>query len=602
MKAKGGYMGQLLFVDLSNRKTWSNDSHMEHVNDFIGGSGLGTKLLYESVSQEVDPLDPENLLIFLTGPLTGTAAITSARHAVVARSPLTGLIGESDSGGSWGFYLKASGYDGIVFTGASETPVYLLATDDKVEIIEASELWGIDTFDTDQILKSKHGKVAVACIGQGGENLVSFASIMNEGRDARAAGRTGLGAVMGSKNLKAVVVGGKRITPVNNNESLKTSVKRITPQVVKKTKRRKIYGTADGIVPAAALADLPVKNWRIGSWIKEAEKISGNILTEKYLTGRYHCKGCPIGCGRKVASLHERVLTVAGPEYESIAGFGSMVLITDLQSINYATELCNRYGLDVISTASTIAFAMEATENNVFFDDIKPEWGKPADVIGLINKIAFRDGVGNLLAKGTREAAKLIGGNAFKWAVQSKGLELAFHDPRALSSLAIAYATSPRGGCHRGMTHSIERSAMPELGFEEPFGAHHMAGKAEASAKMQDYAAIFNSLKLCHFLMDGTEVTDIVSWYNSVTGHEDSLEQFLQKGERIFNLQRLINLKYGATGADDSLPDRIFEPFINGAAEGYVPPLKDMLIEYYNVRGWDKQGIPENWKLRMLNL
>ena len=603
-----GYMGQVLRVDLTTGQVAVEPLNPDLARLYIGGGGLAARILYDETNASTDPLGPENRLIFMTGPLTATRVPTSSRHAVVARSPLTGIYGESDSGGSWGAALKGAGFDGIVIEGQSPEPVYLFLHDGEASLLSGKEIWGQDTYEADEALKQVHGGQCVtACIGPAGENLVPFASIMNDGRHARAAGRAGMGAVMGSKRLKAIVVAGNRKPRFSDDTALLESVRRLSPLIRKKRANLSDFGTAGGIVTNAALGDMPAGNWRVGDWIAGAQRLSGERMAETILTGRYHCHGCPIGCGRvvKITSGPHAGVDGAGPEYEALAGLGSLCLMDDLEAVAHANERCNRLGLDVMSTGSAIAFALEAHERGILPAPrgIPLEWGRADTVLALVEEIAARRGLGELLSLGVRRAAERLGLRNDDLVLHVKGLEPAFHDPRALSSLAVAYATHPRGACHRGNSHGLERQSLPELGYPQPLDRFAIEGKGIAAARMQDYMALFDSLKLCQFIFASVQVADVVGWVNAVTGWEMSMEELLQAGERLVNLKRMYNVRLGVSRKDDALPQRFLKMALSdGGTKGFVPRLEPMLDEYYAHRGWNTDGIPSTEKLRELAL
>lgn len=608
-----GYAGKILFIDLSQQKSSVEPLDESLARKYIGGSGLGAYFLHKYTGPETDPLGPENLLVMMTGPFTGTRIPTSGRHAVVAKSPLTGIWGESDVGGSWGAALKRAGFDGIIFRGRAEKPVYVLVTNDRVEILEATHLWGKDAFESDSILKSTHGERTVtACIGQAGENLVKFAAVITDGRDARAAGRCGMGAVMGSKNLKAVAVIGSGRVSCAREDALNASVREVVPKMVATAKHLSTYGTGGGLPTMEFLGDMPIRNWAIGKWEEGAQKISGQAMASQMLVGRYHCDSCPIGCGR-VVRIHSgpyAPVDGAGPEYETLAMLGANLLVDNLEAICKANELCNRLGLDTISTGGVIAFAIEAFERGILkkedTDGLELRWGNADAVIALIQKIARREGIGAILAEGTRYAARHFGGLAPEFAVETKGLDLPAHDPRAYNSVGLAYATSARGACHlSGFTHMFEKSvAVPELGYPEIQDRFGVEGKGRFTALLQDLMCMFDSLKLCKFAMAaGVTVTHCVEWLRFVTGWDVGLEEFMKTGERLFNLKRIYNVKHGISRKDDTLPPRILTlKRREGGAANNLPPLGELLSQYYQHRGWDEFGIPSPEKLRELGL
>lgn len=609
-----GYMGKILWIDLSKEILEEKIISPEIARKYIGGTGLSAYLLMKYLESEPeklppDPLDEKSPLIFLTGPLTGTKAPYSGRYSVVGRSPQTGIWGESDSGGSFGVRLKAAGYDGIVVLGKAKAPVYLWINEKGVEIREANWLWGKDTYETHSLVQSvTNEKAGIICIGLAGENMLNIASIMAEGTEGRAAGRVGLGAVMGSKKLKAIAASGSIPVPVHDQERLYKSVKSVIPNIVHGTKRYNKYGTAGGVVGNAALGDMSSKNWEIGDWMDGAEKIGGDVLNQNYLVGRYYCPGCATGCGRRVNISRGKYkeTVAAGPEYETLAGFGSQLLISDPEIVIEANDLCNRYGLDTISTSGVIAFAMEGVEKGLIKNiEGNPSlvWGNGEAVIDLIHKIVQGEGLGKVLGFGVKTAAQAIGKEAEDFAIHVKGLEPPYHDPRALSSLAVAYATHWRGACHRGLSHSLERAANPQLGYEKVLDRFEQVGKGISTAKMQNYAELYNCLKLCQMIVSVVKITEVLEWLNSVTGWEMDMEEFLKAGERSINLKRLYNQRCGVTGEQDTIPKRFLkEPFSSGGAADFVPDLELMLNEYYSFRGWSTEGNPEMEILRSLEL
>jgi len=605
----GGYMGRFLRVNLTARRIADATIPEATLRAYIGGSGLGARLLFDETTRTTDPLGPENRLLFLSGPLTGTIIPTSGRHAVVAKSPL-GIWGEADCGGTFGYELKRAGIDGIVFEGQADDPVYLLIADGAVSLEDARGIWGRDTFETQDILRARHGdRLAVTCIGPGGERLAPIAGIMNDGQSARAAARGGLGAVMGSKRLKAIAVFGARRVPVIHDDRLRPLVKQMALRIKEKTQSFRDYGTAGGVLAGAAIGDMPIQNWRRGTWEVGIEQLSGQAMAETILTGRYFCKACTIGSGREIEVKDGPYAGVkgGGPEYETLAGLGSMCLVDDLKAVAKANELCNRYGIDTISTGSVIAFAMEASERGLLRpgddDGLDLTWGNAETVIALVEKIGKREGIGDLLANGVRFVARQLGGEAYKFALEVKGLELAFHDPRSLSALAAGYATYSRGACHRSYSHYLERNTLPELGFEKPLDRHATERKGVATAVMQDYGGLYNSLKLCHFIMRGVAVQEIVDCLNSVTGWDMDVQEFLRAGERASNLKRLYNVRLGMSRKEDTLPYRILhEALPDGGAANYLPNLDAMLDEYFAFREWTQDGIPTRPKLEALGL
>ena len=610
-----GFMGKILRVDLTTGEITTETPEPSLYRKYIGGVGLGAYYLYNETDEKTDPLGPENRLIFTVGPFNGTGIPSSGRHSVVAKSPLTGIWGEADVGGHWGNKLKAAGYDGIIVQGESADPVYINITEEDVKIEDASFLWGRDAFETDSELKAKCGSSCVVqCIGQGGENLVKFAAIMADGTAARTAGRCGLGAVMGAKKLKAIVVDGKIKTEVAEPAALKEEIKIISKFQVENRGGMHEHGTCEGLIGNELSGDLPVKNWKLGAWGGKSELVTGEVMTEKYLTGRFHCGNCVVGCGRtiEVQSGPYSVQESAGPEYESICCLGPNTLVENMEAIIKANDLCNRYGIDTVSAGSVIAFAMECYEYGL----IKAEdargleilWGSDETLIELINRIAFRRDIGDLLAEGVRSAADKIGGLATEFAVHVKGLEFPAHEPRVSNGTALSFATSNRGACHLADLNSRyyeKKLVMPEIGQTAPHGTLTVEGKGEFVAGLQNVSGLYDCLKMCKFMVwfgvDNPSI--LLKWLNQITAWGKTMEEFLEAGERIFNLKRLYNVKNGISRKDDSLPLRIqYSPRGEGGDGDHLPPLPEMLDQYYTARGWNEFGIPTDETKERLQL
>jgi aldehyde:ferredoxin oxidoreductase len=564
--------------------------------------------------EKTNPLGPQNPLIFMTGPFTGTGVPLSGRHAVVSRSPLTGIFGESDVGGTWGAHLKKAGFDGIIIVGQSEKPVYLWIHDGKWEIRNASHLWGKDTYEVDPLLKKEtHEKAVVSSIGQAGENRVLLAAIMTDGRDGRAAGRCGMGAVMGSKNLKAIVVHGTGSVPVYHSENIARLPKEFGALINKNAENFRKYGTSGGLSVFESMGTLPLQNWKfVGRWEESAEKINGFTMSETVLTGRYFCDACVLGCGRRVKVEKGPYAGVdgAGPEYETLALLGSNCLIDNLEALCYANELCNRYGLDTISLGGAVAFGMEAYEKGLIDQEdtggIELRWGNAEALMEMIRQIAQNKGLGKTLGKGVKKAAEEVGNNSIEFAMHTKGLEFPAHDPRGYNAGAVGFATSSRGACHlSGLSHTFERMLKsPEIGIPEPLDRFQAEGKGVLTAKSQNVMGMMDSLKLCKFILfGGVTLTHIVKWYGDVTGREMTIDEFMKTGERIFNLKRLYNTRLGISRKDDTLPFRslTFKRVGKGLTP-HLPPLGEMLSEYYEYRGWSEDGIPTAEKLKELGL
>ena len=608
------YFNRIIRVNLTDNIISKESLEEKVLRKFIGGSGLGAKLLYEEVKAGVDPLSPQNKVFFLTGLFCGANIPTSDRLSAVTKSPLTRIFAESDVGGFWGYELKKAGYNGIIIEGKSNNPIYIYINDSNIEIRNAKHLWGKGTYEVDEMLKKELlSNIQVMSIGPAGERLVKFASIMTGGRDGRALGRCGIGAVMGSKNLKAIVVKGSQKTEVFDKVRLIESIKSIANGIKEATVSMTRYGTAGGVIYHEGHGNFPLKNWKMGRWPEGAKNISGHRMAETILVKNYRCRGCIIGCGRvvKIEKGLYKGVDGAGPEYETIGNLGGLCLVDNLEAIAYANELCNQYGMDTISTGAVIAFAMELYENGIITkqdtDGLEVNFGSVETLIELIKMIADRRGIGKILGEGVRNAAREIGGLAGEYAIHVKGLEFPAHDPRAYNGLALSYATSNRGACHlAGFTRPFESSlSIPELGYDKPHNRYIIDGKGEFVAKMQNLMCIFDSLKLCKYLLSsGIKINTIIEWMKYAIGWEDySFEELMITGERIYNIKRLFNIKCGISRKDDMLPMR----FLTEKREGpgiitNLPHLGKMLNDYYNYRDWSEEGIPKESKLKKLDL
>lgn len=608
-----GYHGRILTVDLTSNTVRTEEISEELARKFIGGSGLAAHYLMEMTTPDTAPFDPENPLIFMTGPFCGTKIPLSGRHAVVARSPLSGAWGESEVGGHWGEAFKATGYDGLIVTGRANCPVYLWIHEDGVEIRDASHLWGRDTVSTeDSVRQATHPQAQVSSIGPAGERLVRFAAIISNGKDGRAAGRTGMGAVMGSKNLKAVAAYGKKPTPVKDAEALGAVIKEILQPLAQGTAGMKKYGTSGGAAGHEALGNFPIKNWVQARWPEGVAKINGVVQAETMLTSRFYCGQCIVGCGRVVAVKEGEYAPVegAGPEYETVGMLGGMCLVDNLEAIAQANQLCNRYGIDTISTGAAIAFAMECWERGLITaadtDGVELTWGNHRAMVEMVRQIGERRALGKLLGEGVKRAAEAMGGEALDFAHHVKGLEPPAHDPRAYHGVALSYATSNRGACHlQGFTHGFERAlTMEDLGYPEPHHRHQQEGKALFVKQLQDLMCQFDALKICKFAMiGGLKARHLVDFIRHLTGWDMTLDELMVTGERMYNLKRLYNLRCGLTRHDDRLPKRFLTlPREGEGLEVKFPPLDEMLSEYYEVRGWDSDGVPTAATLIRLGL
>ncbi|UCE54325.1 MAG: aldehyde ferredoxin oxidoreductase family protein [Desulfobacterales bacterium] len=613
---KSGYMEKILDIDLAERKVKTIDFPEIVKKQYIGGSGLAAWYLHnETEPAKIDPLGPENTFVLLTGPVCNTPVYSSSRYEACAKAPLTGVWGEANSGGKVAQDLKSTGYDGLIIRNASEKPVRIFISEDKVDISAAGQLAGKDAYEMEQVLKSESGKkVNFVGIGQAGEKMVPIAALMNDGADGRAAGRGGLGAVLGSKNVKAIVVAkGSLSTPVNDREALMASIKEHKEDMKELPASLREFGTAGVITPNEESGDLPIKNWAQGSWREGAQKISGPTMNRTILTKRYNCGRCAIGCGRvvKVDGGPYAVAEGPGPEYETLAMIGSNCLVDNLEAIAKANELCNRYGLDTIAAGAVIAFGMEAYDRDLISkndtDGVELVWGNADAMLEMIKAIGENRGFGKILGQGVRKAAEIIGGNAVEFANHVKGMEVPAHDPRARFSNAIGYATCNRGACHLsvfGMDFESGLEPPAGIGFDQPQDPYEVEAKAEFSVVMQDLMSVFDALTVCKFVVfGGVGVPSLVHWLNCITGWDYDVDSLLKTGTRIFTLKRLYNNRLGIGRKDDTLPPRLTDfPRDSGGSKDRIPPLGKLLNDYYKLRKWNELGKPTAEALKELGI
>ncbi len=504
----------------------------------------------------------------------------------------------------------------LVIQGKSENPVYIYIEDNEVKIREARNIWGMDAYQsTDQIREEiREPRASVATIGQAGEKLVKIACIVVDKHSF--AGRCGLGAVMGSKNLKAVVVKGSKEIPVSNLSQLKDYNRKYFQEIHKASTENmfRTHGTPGGLVTCEQFGDMPIKYWTGDTWPEGAEKIGAPNYTEVLYAKPLPCLYCPIGCHRNIEIKEptEYKLKGVGPEYETLGMLGTNLLIDDVKAISVANDLCNRLGMDTISAGACIGLAMECYEKGIISKKdtagMELRWGDPNVLITLIKQIGNKEGFGSIFSGGTLAAAKVIGNNALELVAHVKGLDFAAHDPRACWGLVATYATGTRGACHqRGATEDVEMGGwcIPEIGITKELAQFfNPKGKALVAVKMQDYCAWINSLVLCLFMPSGGNLsfTSILNIFNSITGWNWDIEEAMLCGERIFTLQRLINLRDGYNSKDDALPPKMFIPAKEGFRAGKLPPVKDLLSEYYELRKWNDKGQPSEEKLHDLEL
>ena len=610
-----GFTGQLLRINLTDRTHAVEPINEDWARDFVGGRGLGARYLFDEMDPRVDPLAPENKLVFATGPLTGTSASCGARYMVITKGPLNGTITTSNSGGHWGPQLKFAGYDLLIIEGAADRPVYLWIGDGVVEIRDAARLWGRSVWETEDRLREEIGvpDASIASIGQAGENLVRFACIMNDKH--RAAGRNGVGAVMGAKKLKAIAVHGTGSVTLADPAgfhkaqwALKAKLKEspITGEGLP------TYGTAVLLNVINESGAMPTRNYRQAQ-MERAEDISGERLREAHTLRNKACFACTIACGRVTrvsAEGQDRHLMYTsprnwrvpgeGPEYENLWSLGADTDVSDLDAVIKAAFLCNEYGMDPISLGATIAAAMEMYETQTVDEIVTGmplPFGDADALVALTHRTALREGFGNELAEGSKRMCEKFGRPEFF--MGSKGMEFPAYDPRAIQGMGLAYATSNRGGCHlRAYTVSAEI-----LGVPEKLDPAITEGKAALVKEFQDGSAAVDATGLCAFLTFGITLEDVLPQLCAATGFDYTLESLVEAGERIFNLERQWLLRAGFTGADDALPRRItHEPIPAGPTAGQVNRLAEMLPEYYQLRGWSSDGVPGADKLRALGL
>jgi len=588
-----GWMGKIVRVNLSTSKIFHQKLDENIAKNFVGGRGLGVKVLYNELKPKTNPLSPENKIIFATGPVTGTKAPTSGRYCVVSKSPLTGTIFDSHSGGFWGPELKFAGYDAIIIEGRAEAPVYIWINNETVEIRDASEVWGQDThITTEKLMKETDSNAKVACIGPAGERQVLLAAIINDKH--RAAGRGGLGAVMGSKNLKAVVVRGTSRVDVADEEEF-SEILDESLMVIRKNpitdKSLPTLGTAVLVNLVNEHGMYPTRNFQEGVF-EDAEGISGEKITETILVGRRACYACPIACGRVTKTSEKEG---EGPEYETAWAFSAQCGINDLMSVTHANYLCNELGLDTISTGNTIGCAMEMSQNGFLKEKI--EFGDANKLVELVEKIALKEGIGKELAEGSKRFAEKYG--CPELAMQVKGLEIPAYDPRGAQGHALAYATSNRGGCHlRAYLIGPEILGTPAL-----VDRFKPDGKADLVVNFQNLFAALDSMILCVFTSFALNPNHYAKFLRTITGLTFTDEDLMKIGERVWNLERLFNIREGFGRRDDTLPPRFLKtPLPEGGSRGRTVFLDKMLKEYYDLRRWDSEGVPLKSKLRELGI
>ncbi|MEW6545694.1 MAG: aldehyde ferredoxin oxidoreductase family protein [Bacillota bacterium] len=628
-----GYHGRYLEVDLTRGQVEVRAWPSSWAERFVGGSGLGAWLIYQELGSALaglHPLEAASPLVFATGPLTGSGLPGTARSVVCALSPLTGIWGEANAGGNFGPALRWAGWDGILIRGRAVRPCWLEITDRGAQIHPGEDLWGRDTYETTLALleRAPRGSLAaVGCIGPAGERRAPLAAIIHN--RGHAFGRTGMGAVMGSKNLKAIAVWGRTPPPVADpalfREVRTRMLEKIREHIV--TQSLSFAGTASSIDLSSLSGDLPVRNWSRPTWAG-VEAINATSY-ESILVGKESCFGCPVGCKRRVRVGPPQPgrpggpwqAEGPGPEYETLAALGSLLEVGDLGAIACANELCNRAGLDTISLGATLAMATELDEVGLLPPEmtggLRLRWGDAAAMVEAVRRAAGGEGLGRWLEQGTRRLAAALldhhGGRGDgvaavigEAAVHVKGLEVPMHDPRANHGMALAYATSYRGACHVSeINYFLEQGAatMPGLGLGEPLPGPSAGGKAPVVVAAQDFTGLAcNCLLFCYFILVALDDTDVCQAVEAVTGRAWTVGALREAGERVWMLKRLINTARGVTRRDDRLPARLLRAFDEGPVAGSSPDLESMLDEFYRLRGLDEQGIPRPETLARLGL
>jgi len=609
MALKGGHWGKILCVDLSSEETGVRTFDDDFARKYLGGVGLAARIIYENVTKDTNPLGPGNVLVFATGPYQATNIASSGRCAVAAKSPLTGYWGESSGGSKIGPELKRAGFDAVAITGKARKPVYLWVSDGKAEIRDGSEFWGLDTAQVTDALQRAVGskKVAVSSIGPAGESLVRFACIANDKHGYF--GRCGLGAVMGSKNLKALVVNGTLKPPIANPDKLNDIYKRVLKNV-KETDFVKLFrkhGQASDVERCYVEGLLPLKNFGQGVW-PEAEQLFCPRFTDELQAKAWACPYCVMGCHRRITNPEYKSET-GGPEYETIGMIGSNLLVEDLGAIVRANDLCNLYGMDTIELGGVLGWAFECYEKGLITkedtDGIELKWGSGEALVEMTEKIAKRDGIGNLLAEGLRAGVERIPGSK-PYAVEVMGQSVAAHDPRAYFGQTVPTIASTRASCHiHGWSEAVELASplIPELGINERLDRFDAAKKGYAGAIYQDVFQVWNSFIWCiNYSGANVPLTDELNILNAITGWDVTPKEAQKIGERIVCLQHMFNLGMGLVPEKDNvMPERLTVPLKEGGTAGKVPPWQAILKEYWETKDWPN-GIPTKNKLAELGL
>jgi len=614
------YNGKILHVDLTEGRSWVEEPEELIYRKYLGGGALATHFMLRDIKPGIDPLGPENKLIFMTSVINGLPLSGANRYTAAAKSPLTGGFGEAEAGGYWGPELKRSGFDGIIVHGESPTPVYLYVHDGECEIRDASKYWGKLAGEVQDELEEdlKDKRIAVLQCGPAGENKVLYAAIVNQLRHFH--GRAGLGAVMGSKKLKAVVVRGRERIAPENREDANGVLRWFREHYDHETDGMHLHGTAGGVESLDADGILPTNNFRNGSF-EHAKAISGITMSNTILVNRGTCFSCSVACKREV-EVEERGVSAkyGGMEYEIIGALGSLCGVGDMAAVAEASQWVNRYVMDGISTGVSIAWAMECYEKGILTkedtDGIDLTWGNADAMIAMIHKIGKREGIGDILADGVKRAAERIGKGSEKFALHVKGQEFPMHEPRGKTSLTLAYAVSPTGADHMEAPHDpdfeglgVLDNGLSEAGLIEPVDRLDLGPrKVKTFLYAQTVWGLYNSVGMCDFVgmpIGALKLHALVDYVNAATGWDMSAWELMKVGERSNTMSRLYNLREGFTSADDNLPQRMFEPLQNGKLEGVAidkTQFADALQLYYQMAGWGDDGVPTKAKLAELDL
>ncbi|MEM1540001.1 MAG: aldehyde ferredoxin oxidoreductase family protein [Candidatus Bathyarchaeia archaeon] len=598
MDRLGGYSGKIARVDLTNEQAKVENLRWEWAAKYIGGKGLGFKYLYEELKPKLNPLSPQNKIIFMTGPLSGTVAPATGKYVVITKSPRTNTILDSYFGGTFGAQLKFSGFDAVIVEGKAKKPVYISIINEKIKVKSAEHLWGKGTYDTISTIKKDEGdaKTSVLAIGPAGENMVKLASINAD--VIWNAGRGGAGAVMGSKNLKAIAVKGSGKFPIANEEELKRVSKELTEKSV--LTETNIWAKTDGtpiIVDMSNTAGILLTRYFTSGVFRDHGKINTDVV-KAHLAEVRACYACPLACKRLVKVGGE---IVKAPEYETLATAGSNCCVGDFEAVTEFNSICGDLGIDTISTANTIALVMELYESGIvkknMLDGIEANFGSKEALLKLAEKIGRNEGVGKILSGGTREAIQKFGANAEKYAVDVKGLEVPGYEPRGTWGMALAYSTADRGACHL-RAWAVSEDAFGKM---EP---RTFKEKPALVKRLEDINSVKWSLIVCDFWIISYQ--EMAALLTPVWGKPVDQEELKIAGERIWNLGRLFNVREGFSRKDDKLPPKFFkQPLKGGPTDGIKIPEKDFekaLDEYYALRGWDNNGIPKEETLARLSL